>query len=107
MPHPAAIEELIRRHPLLGLIGNTPLVPVPLFQRESPQVELLVKCEFLAGYDEALREVRRRHAANPDRYFFSDQYSNNANWQAHYDTTLAMRPHSARQKKVRTRHGCS
>ena len=41
----------------------------------------------MAGYDEALREVRRRFAANPERYFFSDQYSNNANWQAHYYTT--------------------
>lgn len=47
MSHPAAVQELIRRHPLLRLIGNTPLVPVPLFHREQPQVELLVKCEFL------------------------------------------------------------
>jgi S-sulfo-L-cysteine synthase (O-acetyl-L-serine-dependent) len=169
MPHPPAVQELIRCHPLLRLIGNTPLVPVQLFRRELPDVDLLVKCEFLnpggsvkdrsvlrmlteavlngtltsektildsssgnagiayamigsilsrrvelvvpgnaseerkkrirahgatliltdpvAGYDEALREVRRRYAANPDRYFFADQYSNNANWQAHYDTT--------------------
>lgn len=169
MPHPPVVQELIRRHALLCLIGNTPLVPVHLFQRELPDVDLLVKCEFLnpggsvkdrsvlrmlteaivsgllppektildsssgnagiayamigsilgrrvelvvpgnaseerkkrisahgatltltdpvAGYDEALREVRRLYAANPDRYFFSDQYSNNANWQAHYDTT--------------------
>ena len=47
MPQPAAVQELIRRHPLLCLIGNTPLVPVPLFQRELPNVDVLVKCEFL------------------------------------------------------------
>ena len=47
MPHPPAVQELIRRHPLLGLIGNTPLVPVQLFRRELPEIELLVKCEFL------------------------------------------------------------
>lgn len=39
------------------------------------------------GYDEALREVHRRAKANPDRYFFCDQYSNDNNWRAHYDTT--------------------
>jgi len=169
MPHPPAVQELIGRYPLLGLIGNTPLVPVQLFRRELPEIDLLVKCEFLnpggsvkdrpvlrmlaeavingtltpektlldsssgnagiayamigaifgcrvemvvpgnaseerkkrirahgatviltdpvAGYDEALREVRRRHGAAPERYFFADQYSNEANWRGHYDTT--------------------
>jgi len=169
MPHPPAIQDLIRRHPLLCLVGNTPLVPVELFARELPEVSLLAKCEFLnpggsvkdrsvlrmlseaildgtlspektildsssgnagiayamigsilgrhvelvvpgnaseerkkrirahgaslvltdpvAGYDEALREVRRRYALRPEQYFFSDQYSNDANWRAHYDTT--------------------
>ncbi len=169
MPHPPVLQELIHRHPLLRLIGNTPLVPVELFRRELPDIDLLAKCEFLnpggsvkdrsvlrmlteavvngtlppekivldsssgnagiayamigsilgrrvelvvpanaseerkkrirahgavlvltdpvAGYDEALREVRRRYAAAPERYFFADQYSNEANWRAHHDTT--------------------
>ena len=39
------------------------------------------------GYDEALREVHRRAETDPDRYFFCDQYANEHNWQAHYDTT--------------------
>ena len=39
------------------------------------------------GYDEALREVRRLAAAEPDRYFFCDQYGNEHNWRAHYETT--------------------
>ena len=39
------------------------------------------------GYDEALREVRRLAAAEPDRWFFSDQYGNDYNWRAHYETT--------------------
>ncbi|MBI3249074.1 MAG: cysteine synthase family protein [Deltaproteobacteria bacterium] len=47
----------------------------------------LVLTDPVAGYDEALREVRRRYAANPESYFFSDQYSNAGNWKAHYDTT--------------------
>lgn len=39
------------------------------------------------GYDEALREVRRMAAAEPERYFFCDQYGNEYNWRAHYETT--------------------
>ncbi len=49
----------------------------------------LVFTEALQGYDEALREVRRRYAADPARYFFCDQYSNEDNWRAHYETTAA------------------
>ena len=47
----------------------------------------LVFTDPINGYDEALREVHRRHAADPDRYFFCDQYSNHDNWRAHHDTT--------------------
>ncbi len=36
------------------------------------------------GSDGAIREARRRYAENPDRYFYADQYSNDANWRAHY-----------------------
>ena len=49
----------------------------------------LVFTDALAGYDEALREVRRRFEAAPDRYFFCDQYGNADNWRAHYETTGA------------------
>jgi cysteine synthase B len=47
----------------------------------------LVFTDPLEGSDGAIREVRRQFAENPDRYFYPDQYSNPANWQAHYDTT--------------------
>ena len=49
----------------------------------------LIFTDALEGYDEALREVRRRYEADPDRYFFCDQYSNPDNWCAHYETTAA------------------
>jgi S-sulfo-L-cysteine synthase (O-acetyl-L-serine-dependent) len=49
----------------------------------------LVFTDAVQGYDEALREVRRRYEAHPDRYFFCDQYSNPDNWRAHYETTAA------------------
>jgi cysteine synthase B len=39
------------------------------------------------GYDEALREVRRLAEREPERYFFCDQYGNDFNWRAHFEST--------------------
>jgi cysteine synthase B len=39
------------------------------------------------GTDGAIRKVHEIVAGNPERYFYPDQYSNPANWQAHYRTT--------------------
>lgn len=39
------------------------------------------------GTDGAIRRVHEIVAAAPDRYFYPDQYSNPANWRAHYRTT--------------------
>lgn len=39
------------------------------------------------GSDGAIRKAREMFAANPDRYFYADQYSNDANWKAHYHGT--------------------
>ena len=47
----------------------------------------VIETDPLLGYDEAMREVARRHEANPDEYFFCNQYSNDFNWIAHYETT--------------------
>jgi cysteine synthase B len=41
----------------------------------------------LEGSDGAIREAHRRYQADPEKYFMPDQYSNPANWLAHYDTT--------------------
>jgi len=39
------------------------------------------------GSDGAIRMARKLYAESPERYFYPDQYSNPANWQAHYQTT--------------------
>jgi cysteine synthase B len=39
------------------------------------------------GSDGALRKARQMYAADPASYFYADQYSNDANWRAHYETT--------------------
>ena len=47
----------------------------------------LVLTDPLEGTDGAIREARRLHASDAGRYFYADQYNNDANWRAHYDTT--------------------
>ena len=47
----------------------------------------LVLTDPMEGTDGAIREARRLFAADPHRYFYADQYNNDANWRAHYETT--------------------
>jgi cysteine synthase B len=47
----------------------------------------LVLTDPLAGSDGAILAVREIVTAEPDKYFYPDQYNNPANWRAHYDTT--------------------
>lgn len=49
----------------------------------------LVLTDPMEGGDGAVREARRIHASDPDLYFYPDQYNNEANWRAHYETTGA------------------
>jgi cysteine synthase B len=39
------------------------------------------------GTDGAQRKVKEIFKADPDLYFYPDQYNNDANWRAHYETT--------------------
>jgi len=39
------------------------------------------------GSDGAIRMARQLAGSHPDQYFYADQYSNEANWKAHYLTT--------------------
>jgi len=47
----------------------------------------LIESDPLEGSDGAIRLVREIVAADPDRYFYADQYNNDANWRAHYEGT--------------------
>ncbi|WP_103029771.1 PLP-dependent cysteine synthase family protein [Salinibacter altiplanensis] len=47
----------------------------------------LVLTDPMAGTDGAQRRVKEIVEAHPDRYFYPDQYNNEANWRAHYDGT--------------------
>ena len=61
----------------------------------------IVESDPLEGSDGAIRLVRRLVAAEPERYFYADQYNNDSNWQAHFHTTA---PEIIRQSGGRVTH---
>ncbi len=164
-----AVEDLVKTHPTLALIGNTPLVEIVSLRAEFPEARVFAKMEGynpggslkdrsvariladaleagelrpgmtildsssgnagiayamigsilgypveivmpenaseerkrrirahgaritftdpIAGYDEAMREVRRLYESNREAYYFADQYDNDSNWRAHFEST--------------------
>jgi cysteine synthase B len=81
----------------LALVGRARGYRVELFMPASVALERRRICEAygaeitltdaFSGSDGALVAVRERVAAEPDRYFYADQYRNPANPLAHYRTT--------------------
>lgn len=47
----------------------------------------IVYTDPMEGSDGAIVRAREMYAAEPEQYFYADQYNNPGNWQAHYDTT--------------------
>lgn len=80
-----------------AMVGRIVGVPVEIVIPDNASVERkkrmrahgarLTVTDPLLGYDEALREVHRRAKVGAERYFFCDQYGNDDNWRAHYETT--------------------
>ena len=81
----------------LALVGRARGYAVELVMPESVSLDRRRLCEAYGatltltpafdGSDGALEEVRRKVAAEPDRYFYADQYRSPANPLAHYRTT--------------------
>jgi S-sulfo-L-cysteine synthase (O-acetyl-L-serine-dependent) len=80
-----------------AMIGAAMGYPVKLFlpgsaSEERKRILAAYSAELVMtpgdeGTDGAIRRVRELAAAEPEKYFYPDQYSNPANWQAHYRTT--------------------
>ena len=80
-----------------AMIGAALGYPVKLFLPHSASEERkrilqaygaeLVMTPGDEGTDGAIKRVRDLAAAQPGKYFYPDQYSNPANWQAHYHGT--------------------
>jgi len=80
-----------------SMIGAAKGYKVKLFLPEnaSPERKLILRAfgaelvltSPLEGTDGSIRAVRQLVAEHPDEYYYPDQYSNDANWRAHLDTT--------------------
>jgi cysteine synthase B len=80
-----------------AMIGAALSYPVKLFLPDSASEERkrilhaygaeLVMTPGDEGTDGAIRRVRELAGADPEKYFYPDQYTNPANWQAHYRGT--------------------
>ena len=47
----------------------------------------IIETDPMGGTDAAQLRARELAAAEPDKYFYPDQYNNDANWRAHYEGT--------------------
>jgi cysteine synthase B len=80
-----------------AMIGAARGYPVKLFLPENASPERkqilqafgaeIVLTDPLEGTDGAIRAVRALVAAEPQKYFYPDQYSNDSNWRAHFEGT--------------------
>src|SRR6266704_2988896 len=80
-----------------AMIGAAEGFPVTLCMPENVSVERkrilfayganIIYTDAADGSDGAIRAARELYAREPEKYFYADQYSNPANWQAHYHGT--------------------
>src|SRR5579864_6200374 len=80
-----------------AMIGAAEGFPVTLCMPENVSVERkrilhayganIIYTDPADGSDGAIRVARELAAKHPDLYYYADQYSNDANWQAHYQGT--------------------
>jgi cysteine synthase B len=80
-----------------AMIGAAQGFPVTLCMPENVSVERkrilhaygakIIYTDPADGSDGAIRAARELYAKHPDKYFYADQYSNDANWRAHYHGT--------------------
>jgi cysteine synthase B len=61
----------------------------------------IVETDPMHGTDGAQARAKEMAAAEPEKYFYPDQYNNDANWRAHYDATA---PEIWRQTNGRVTH---
>src|SRR6266567_6711042 len=80
-----------------AMIGAAQNFPVTLIMPDNVSIERkrilhayganIIYTDPGEGSDGAIRLARELAAKHPDLYYYADQYSNDANWQAHYHGT--------------------
>lgn len=69
---------------LLAVPGNASLERKKILRAYGAEIILT---DPLEGSDGALRAIRELYQKAPQKYFYANQYNNDANWKAHYQTT--------------------
>jgi cysteine synthase B len=82
-----------------AMIGAAEGFPVTLCMPENVSVERkrilhayganIIYTDPADGSDGAIRAARELYARYPDKYFYANQYANDANWRAHYHGTAS------------------
>ena len=77
-----------------AMLGAAQGFPVTLCMTENVSIERkrilqayganVIFTDPADGSDGAIRYARELYAGSPEKYFYADQYSNDANWRAHY-----------------------
>jgi len=80
----AMIGSVIGRRVALAVPANASPERIQILRSYGAELFLT---DPLSGTDGAQQRVREIVAAEPDRYFYPDQYNNPANWRAHYLST--------------------
>jgi cysteine synthase B len=70
----------------LCLPGNASLERKQILHRYCARV---FETDRTEGIDGAQAMARRLAEGSPEKYFYADQYNNDANWRAHYETTAS------------------
>jgi S-sulfo-L-cysteine synthase (O-acetyl-L-serine-dependent) len=80
-----------------AMLGAAEGFPVTLCMPENVSLErkqilhsygaTIVYTDSADGSDGAIRKARELRTQDPEKYFYADQYSNDANWKAHYSGT--------------------
>jgi cysteine synthase B len=80
-----------------GAIGAALGIPVTLCLPENASLQKkialrsygvnIVETSRFGSTDESQEKARELFAENPDKYFYADQYNNDNNWKAHYNST--------------------
>jgi len=80
----ATLAQRLHLHTVICLPANASLKRIKTLQALGAELILTSPAEGTEGAQGVAKEI---YAKSPENYFYADQYSNPANWQAHYTGT--------------------
>ena len=79
---------------MIGAARGYPVTPLPSSNAGNQRKQILhsfgvqlIETDPLQSTDGAQVVAREMFVKEPNKYFYADQYNNEANWRAHYEST--------------------